>query len=174
MKYGEAVKQAMEELARDERIIFLGYNVCRGSMAYGTLKDIPLTKRIETPVAENLMTGLAIGMALDGLRPVLYFERHDFILNAMDSLVNHLDKVEFLSERQFKAPVIIRAVVGGTKPFYPGAQHVQDFSDMFKRTFKFPVRELREPNEIIRNYKEALRKEEPTMFIERRDWYGRI
>ena len=82
MKYGEAVKKSMEMLAQDERTLFIGYNLVRGSKAYGSLSDIPSEKIIEMPVAENLMAGLSNGLSIGGFRPVLIFERHDFMLNA--------------------------------------------------------------------------------------------
>jgi hypothetical protein len=78
---------AMAELGA-QGAIFIGYNVARGD-AMGTLKGIEENQKLETPVAENLMSGLAIGMSFEGFRPVLYFERHDFILVAMDAIVNH-------------------------------------------------------------------------------------
>ena len=93
MNYGETIKKSMERLEKDEKTIFIGYNISFGSQAYGTLKDIPSIQKIETPLAENLMVGLAIGLGMGGYRPVLFFERHDFILNALDGLVNHLDKM---------------------------------------------------------------------------------
>jgi len=161
----------MELLAREERTLFLGYNVLMGSRAYGTLSRVPAEKCLETPVAENLMAGMAIGMAMEGLRPVLFYERHDFMLNALDALVNHLDKIDGLSRGRFKAPVIIRAVVGGTKPIYPGLQHTQDFSPLFRSLFRFPVLELGTEDDIPRLYQETLTREEPVMFIERKDLY---
>lgn len=173
MTYSDALKQAMHYLAQDQRTVFIGYNINRGSRAYGTLNDVPPSKCIEMPIAENLMVGLAIGMVLEGFRPILYFERHDFILNAMDALVNHLDKIESISDGQYKVPVIIRAVIGGTRPFYPGPQHIQDFSEILKKIFHFSVKELKAPGEIVDSYKDALISHQPTMLIERRDWYGK-
>ena len=63
----------------------------------GTLKDVPDDQKIETPVAENLMVGLAIGMSFEGFKPVVYFERHDFMLVAADAISNHIDKIERIS-----------------------------------------------------------------------------
>ena len=55
------------------------------------------------------MSGLAIGMCLEGFLPVIYFERHDFMLVAADAIVNHIDKIERISHGEFKVPVIMRA-----------------------------------------------------------------
>ena len=173
MKYQDAIKQEMEKLANDDKVIFVGYNVSYGSRAYGTLKDIPKEKKLETPVTENLMAGLCTGLAMEGFKPVLFFERHDFMLIALDSLLNHLDKIDSMSLGEYKSPpVIIRAVVGATKPLYPGPQHLQDFTKIFKEIFHFPVIEVRNIQEIKKAYEEAGKFEKPVMIIERKDLYG--
>lgn len=171
MRYRDAIKNAMQELAADPRTVFLGYNVCFGSRAYGTLADILPERCLETPVAENLMAGLAIGMAVTGLRPVLFFERHDFILNALDALINHLDKMETLSQGQFRTPVLIRAVVGGTMPLHPGPQHIQDFTDAFRAMLAMPVLDPRTAAEVVNAYRQTLTATGPMMIVERRDLY---
>jgi pyruvate dehydrogenase E1 component beta subunit len=173
MKYQEAIKQEMEELVKDDKVIFLGYNILYGSNAYGTLKDVPKEKCIETPVAENLMAGLAMGLAMEGYKPVLFFERHDFMLIALDSLVNHLSKMETMSKSQFKAPIIIRAVIGATKPLNPGPQHTQDFTKLFKNILQFPVYSLNNVKDIKKYYKEAKKFDKPRMLIEKKDLYNK-
>lgn len=170
MKYKDALTKSMELLAQDEKVIFIGYNVVRGSRANGTLVNIPASRCIETPCAENLMADIGMGLALEGFKPVVYFERHDFVLNALDALVNHLDKMEEKKE-EFKMPMIIRAVVGGTKPFYPGRQHIQDFTHVFRDLFHFPVCDLNTPKEIIESYKNLDRFEHSTLLVEHRDLY---
>ncbi len=171
MKYGDAIKKSMEMLALDERVKFIGYNIKYGSRAYGTLKDIAFEKCLETPVAENLMTGLAIGMSLEGYKPVLFFERHDFLLNGIDSIVNHLDKIEKLSLGGYKTPVIIRTIVGSKKPIDPGLQHTQDYTESIRRMVSFSVIDLKKTLEIIPAYEEALKINDPIMLVERKELY---
>ncbi|GAB1353535.1 hypothetical protein MASR1M12_22710 [Erysipelotrichia bacterium] len=171
MKYRNAIINAMTKLASDKQTIFLGYNVLYGSRAYGTLAHVPAEQCLETPVAENLMVGLAIGMSLAGYRPVVFFERHDFILNALDGIVNHLDKIESMSHGQFKTPVIIRATVGGRTPLNPGPQHTQDFTEAFRSMLSFPVLDLTTPSEVMGAYETVLNCDSPIMLIERRDLY---
>ena len=171
MKYKEAVKNSMEMLAEDKNRIFLGYNIKFGSKAYGTLTDIPKSKLIETPVAESLMIGLATGMSLEGYLPVVFFERHDFMLNALDGIVNHLDKLERMSEGQYKTPVIIRAVIGSKKPLDAGLQHTQDFSEAFKKMIKFPIYEPKTSKEVIETYLLVKKLSTPTMVIEQKGLY---
>ena len=171
MKYMDALKQSMEMLSQDKNRIFLGYNICFGSQAYGTLKDVPKEKKIETPVAENLMVGLAIGMALEGYKPVLFFERHDFMLNALDGIANHLDKINELTHGKLNAPIIIRATVGSKKPLYPGIQHIQDHTCAFKKMVHFPIYEPKTSLEVIQTYEKIRDSQEPTMVIERKELY---
>lgn len=173
MKYGEAVKKSMEELAKDPRTFFIGYNLIRGSKGYGSLKDIPKDKIIETPVAENLMAGLGIGMAITNLRPVVIYERHDFILNALDAIVNHLGKFNELSEGQYNPPVIIRAIVGSKTPIDPGPQHNQDFTSQLESMVNFSVYDPACAKEIISTYKKIQKQGTPAIVIERRDLYNK-
>ncbi|MDO8528373.1 MAG: hypothetical protein Q7S06_00590 [Nanoarchaeota archaeon] len=171
MKYKEAVKKSMEMLAGENNTLFLGYNICFGSKGYGTMTDIPDEKKIETPLAENLMIGLAMGMSLEGYHPIIFFERHDFMLIALDGIVNHLDKIESMSKGEFHMPVIIRAVIGSTAPLNPGPQHTQDFTEAFKKMIKFPIYEPKTPKEIIECYEKAKNSHTPVMIIEKKDLY---
>ena len=172
MKYKDALKKSMEILSQDEKTIFIGYNIKYGSQFYGSLKDIPSNKKIETPVAENLMTGIAMGLALGGFKPILLFERHDFMLLALDAIVNHLDKLEEMSEGEFKAPIIIRTISATLKkPLDPGPQHTQDFSQQFKEMVSFPVLEPKSSQEIIECYEKARTFSTPLMIIEKKELY---
>jgi len=171
MKYKDALKLAMENLAKDEKVRFLGYNVKYGSKAYKTLEGVPPKQLIETPLAENLMADLGMGLALEGFKPVVFFERHDFMLNALDSIVNHIGKLEELSYGEFNCPLIIRATVGSTKPLYPGLQHMQDFTTIFKDLLKFEVHDLKTSEEVLARYNEARGFTRPVMLVERKDLY---
>ncbi|MBI2004018.1 hypothetical protein HYS72_00985 [Candidatus Pacearchaeota archaeon] len=171
MKYKDAIKKSMEELAKLDKVRFLGYNINYGSRAYGTLSDIPKEKCIETPVAENLMIGLAIGISLEGYKPLVFFERHDFMLNSLDAIVNHLDKIEKMSYGQFKTPVIIRATIGSKKPLMPGVQHTQNYTEIFKKIVSFPVYEPLNSKQILECYNEVKKFENPVLIIEKRELY---
>lgn len=128
MTYKQSITAAMDELAKDPDVVFIGYGITRGK-AMGTLANVPAEKLVEFPVAENLMVGAAIGMSLRGRKPVVFIERCDFLLNAMDAIVNHLVKIDVMSRGQFKPAIILRVVVGNSeKPLFTGETHVQDFS----------------------------------------------
>ncbi len=128
MTYKEAITDAMTELAADPAVCFIGYGITHGK-AMGTLANVKREQLIETPVAENLMVGLATGLALRGRVPVVFIERCDFILNALDAIVNHLVKINTMSRGEFKPAAIIRVIVGNKeKPLFTGETHTQNFS----------------------------------------------
>jgi len=129
MTYREMITNRCTKYAKNPKVIFMGYNTVKGSRMYGTLNGVPESQCIEMPVAENLMVGMAIGMALNGYLPVVCFERHDFLLLGLDALINHMDKLPELSGGQYKLPILVRAIVGGTKPIEPGVQHKQDYKE---------------------------------------------
>ena len=170
MLYKQAINESMKQIGLYPNSVFLGYNVKYGKAA-GTLEGVSEDKLIETPVAENLMMGMAIGMSLNGKLPVVYFERFDFVLNAVDSILNHLDKIELLSDKEFIPRVIIRCVVGNTeKPLFSGPTHTQDFSWMFLRS-SFPLYLCATPDDIIDAYSLVLKTEKSAMVVEYKDLY---
>jgi pyruvate dehydrogenase E1 component alpha subunit len=169
ISYKDAVEKAMTELG-EQGAIFIGYNVLKGD-AMGTLKNVPAEQKLETPVAENLMSGLAIGMSFEGFLPVIYFERHDFMLVAMDAIVNHIDKIERISHGEYKVPVIIRAVTADAGPFYSGITHSQDFTEMLKKAVSFPVIDPVSGVDVLNAFRAAAKSEKPAIIIERKSRY---
>jgi len=154
--YKEMLIHAMDELAADPLVRFVGYGVKIGGRAMGTLKNVPNSQLIEMPVAENLMVSFAIGLSLKGLKPVVFIERFDFILNAMDAIVNHLDKIADISHGEFTPTMILRIVVGNRdKPLFTGKTHTQDFSYGLKQFVKVPVIQLVQASEIVTQYQSA-------------------
>jgi pyruvate/2-oxoglutarate/acetoin dehydrogenase E1 component len=165
----DAVKLSMRRLA-DEGAIFVGYNVRHGA-AYGSLKDIPGAQLLETPLAENLMMGLSAGMSLEGFRPVVFFERHEFMLNAMDAIVNTLDAIETISDGEYRMPVIIKAVAGSIKPFYAGYTHTGNMAQAMKGFVHFPVYEPQTGPEVLAAYALAREATGPVMVSEMKELY---
>jgi pyruvate dehydrogenase E1 component alpha subunit len=166
ISYKDAINKCMTDLG-EEGAIFIGYNVLKGD-AMGTLKSVPNEQKLETPVAENLMSGLAIGMSFEGLLPVLYFERHDFMLVAADAIGNHIDKIERISHGEFKVPLIIRAVTADGGPFYSGPTHQQDFTEVFRKLVSFPVIDPKNGSEVLKAYETFKHLNGPIMIIERK------
>jgi pyruvate/2-oxoglutarate/acetoin dehydrogenase E1 component len=165
----------MNHVGADPRSVFIGYNVGCGGLANGTLIDVPPAQRIETPVAENLMVSMAIGMSLAGHKPIVYIERFDFILNAMDALVNHLDKIKLLSDGHFNPHILLRVVVGGTQaPLFTGPTHTQNFTQALRSFVQFDILELKHTSQVKEFYHRAWERLDitSTMLVEYRDKYN--
>jgi hypothetical protein len=169
MKFKDAVTQGMTELG-DEGAIFIGYSLLPGD-AMGTLKNVPDNQKIETPVAENLMVGLAIGMSFEGFKPVVYFERHDFMLVAADAIGNHIDKIERISHGEFKVPVVLKTVVDDGGLFYSGPTHSQNFTKVFRELVDFPVLDPQTPEEALDMYRYAKDSDGPVMIVEHKRFH---
>ncbi len=132
-RYKDELVKAMNMLAEDEKVLFLGQSVAYpGHIMYTTIEQIPLCKRIELPVMEEVQLGICTGLALEGWLPVSIYPRLDFLLRAMDQLVNHLDKIAEMSGGQFNPKVIIRSMVGSNNPLQSGPQHTMDHTNALK------------------------------------------
>ena len=171
--YKDAIRESMEDIAKNPNAIFLGSNVKYGTKGDGAFINIPEHQLLETPVAENLMLSMAIGMSIEGYLPIVYYERFDFILNALDAMVNHLDKISYMSDKEFNPKVIIRAVVGGKKKhFFTGPTHTQDFTSAMKKMVNFPIIKLpNNPLKIKDWYKIAFESDRSFLIIEEKDKY---
>ena len=169
MTYKQAITDANTELGKDPKTRFIGYGLKKGR-AMGTLSGVDESQIIEMPVAENLLLGSAIGMSLTGLKPVVFIERMDFLMNCMDALVNHLDKIREISNGEFAPRVIIRCVVGNvTKPLYTGATHTQDFSSALREMVKIPIYELINEKFARRAYEITSERGQSAIIVEYKD-----
>lgn len=148
MTYKEAITKCMTTIGRNHNAVFIGYNTAYGSRMYGTLNGVPKNKCVETPVDENLMCGIAMGMSLQGFLPIVCFERHDFILVALDAIVNHINKMPRLSGDQFNFPVVLRAIVGSNKPLDPGIQHTDNYTGIIKNHTDITIHDMNSVDKI--------------------------
>lgn len=169
MTYKEQITSSNTELGKDPKTRFIGYGLQKGR-ALGTLKNVPSEQILEMPVAENLMMGVAIGMALTGLKPVVFVERMDFFMNAMDALVNHLDKINDISNGEFNPKVIIRCIVGNvTKPLYTGATHTQDYTSALREMTDIPVYSVLNKDFAKTAYELAMTRNKSCIIVEYKD-----
>ena len=138
MSYLKELQYSMKFLAKNKIVIFLGESVVYpGSSIFVSLKDVPKSKKIEIPVMEEVQTGMAIGMALNGYIPVSCYPRFDFLILAANQLTNHLDKIDYLTNNNFKSKILIRTMIGSTKPLNAGLQHTQDHTNALKNYCNF-------------------------------------
>jgi len=176
MKYFDELKRAMNYLAENEKTIFIGQAVeVPGTAMSNTLKDINLNKRIELPVAEEMQMGITTGLALNGNIPISIFPRWNFLLLAMNQLINHLDKINIMSNDGFSVKTIIRTSVGSQRPLHPQHQHVGDFTEEVKKMCTtIDVIKLNEPEEIFYSYEKALNRKDgrSTILVEYGDYYN--
>src|SRR5438034_11048006 len=124
----EAICEATEqEMARDDSVVVFGLDVDDPKAIQGTTLGLPSRFGAErcfgTPLSEDAMTGAAIGMALAGLRPIHVHIRMDFLMLAMNQLVNVAAKTRYMYGGQVHLPLVVRAMIG--KSWGQGAQHSQ-------------------------------------------------
>ena len=174
MKYKNEIIKSMEWLSKKEDTIFIGQSVLySGNAIYNTLNTLPEEKRLELPVFEDVQMGMSTGLALEGFTPITCFPRFDFLLRCMDSLVNHLDKIQYMTENIFQPKVIIRTSIGAKFPLDGGIQHTRDYTQMMKDTLtEVDVVLLNEPEEIFPSFEKAYNKSGSTMIIEWGDYYN--
>jgi len=176
MKYFEELKKSMNYLAKNERTIFLGQAVkVPGTAMSNTLKEINSNKLIELPVAEEMQMGMTNGLAINGLIPVSIFPRWNFLLLAMNQLINHLDKIKLMSNDEYKTKVIVRTGIGSTRPLHPQYQHVGDFTDAVRKMCSnIEVIKLNETKDIFLAYKKALERKDgnSTIIVKYDDYYN--
>ena len=163
-----SLNAAMLMLASDPRVIFLGQNVCYdGNVMFKDLEGIPMNRRLELPVAEEMQMGMSIGLSLQGYIPVSVYPRMDFLLLAMNQLVNHLDKLESMSQGQYKPKVIIRTKVGAKTPLNAGPQHTQDHTEAIRAMLtNVDVLKIRKADHALITYKGALLSPRSTLIVE--------
>ncbi len=161
-------------LGEKSRTIFLGQQVrYPGSVCFDTLQGVPMEKRIELPVAEEMQMGMSLGLALEGFLPITIYPRIDFLLSAIDQLSNHLDVLEELTHGEYKAKVIIRTLIGSRSPLYPGIQHCRDHSHVFRTLLKnIPVLTPKTSQEVTQAYQDAMSYKGSTLVIEDANLYG--
>jgi pyruvate/2-oxoglutarate/acetoin dehydrogenase E1 component len=166
----------MQFLAEDPRTLFLGQAVAvPGTAMSNTLKDIESHRLIELPVAEELQMGMTTGLALAGAVPVSIFPRWNFLLCAMSQLVNHLDKLQVMSNGRYKTKAIVRTGIGSERPLHPQHQHVGDYTQALRSMCTtLDVIRLDEPDQIFPAYEKALLRDDgrSTLIVEYGDYYS--
>jgi len=174
MKYKDELIRSMEWLGEKDDTIFLGQSVkYSGNAIFNTLSTLHDSMKIETPVFEEVQMGMSTGMAMDGLVPISCFPRFDFLMRCMDSLVNHLDKMQVMTENTFKPKVIMRTSIGSTNPLNGGVQHTQDYTKVFKDILtEVDVILLNEPEEIFPTFQNAYENDGSSLIIEWGDYYN--
>jgi pyruvate dehydrogenase E1 component beta subunit len=173
MNYKEEIFKGMELLNDHPKTIFIGQAVeYKGTALTHQVKHFPKEKLLEMPVAEEFQAGVALGLAIEGYIPVSIYPRMNFIILAMNQIVNHLDKWEAMSVGQSKPKIIMKAVVGSQFPLDPGHQHKANYTECFRSMCtNIDVVELLYGPDVMPAYERALNSDRSTLIIEHGDLY---
>ena len=166
--YSNQIIKSMNYLSSKKDTIFLGQSVnYPGNLLYKTLIKVPKKKKIELPVFEEVQMGMSLGMALNGMFPITCFPRFDFLVCAMNQLINHVDKINHITKAQFSPKMIIRVLVGAKMPLDGGEQHTQNYTKELKSIFKsINVIELQDEKNIFSIYKNAFNNGKINLIVE--------
>ena len=173
MSYKQEVQKGMDLLAEQPNSIFIGQAVeYKGTALTHQVKSFDSYKLLELPVAEEMQAGFALGLALEGYLPISLYPRMNFIILAMNQIINHLDKWEAMSCGMSKPKVIMKAVAGSQYPLDPGHQHRANYTQAFKSMVtNIDVVELLYPEQVFPAYQKALDTNKSTLIIEHGDFY---
>ncbi|WP_243029028.1 alpha-ketoacid dehydrogenase subunit beta [Thermus albus] len=174
--FAEATREAMEEeMARDPRVFLMGEDIAKQGGIFGQFKGLPqrfgLERIRDTPISEPTLVGAALGAALVGARPVLDIHFADFLLLAMDELVNQMASLRYMSGGKLKAPVVIRAPDGAIRS--AGAHHSKSLEGLFLHLPGFKVVAPATPRDAKGLLKSAIRAEDPVLYLEHKALYPR-
>ncbi len=175
MNYKEELCKAMKLLSENPKTLLLGQTVKYGGTSmFHMLKDFSDERKIELPVAEEMQMGISLGLSLEGYIPISVYPRMDFLILAINQLVNHLDKCEEMSDGQFKPKVIIRTAIGSVEPLMPGVQHNQNHTEALRlMCTNIDVILLEEADQILSAYKKVLESDKSTILVEIPDLYNK-
>ncbi len=173
--YREALNQALrEEMRRDERVFLMGEEVGFYQGAYkvskGLLEEFGPERVLDTPITELGFTGLAVGAAMAGLRPVVEMMTFNFSLLALDQIVNSAAKMLYMSGGQFRVPMVIRGPGGSAHQL--SAQHSQALEAWFCHVPGLKVVMPSTPADAKGLLKSAVRDNNTVIFIESEVLYG--
>jgi pyruvate/2-oxoglutarate/acetoin dehydrogenase E1 component len=171
LTYAEAIREAtQQEMARDPSVIVFGIGADDFKAVYGTtrglLEQFGPERVFDTPLSEDAMTGVSIGAALAGLRPIHVHIRMDFVLLAMNQIVNIAAKARYMYGGSVCVPIVIRSVIG--RSWGQGAQHSQGLHALFMHIPGLRVVAPSSPYDAKGCLIQSIRDDNPVMFIEHR------
>jgi pyruvate/2-oxoglutarate/acetoin dehydrogenase E1 component len=174
INYGEALYEACsQEMQIDPNVFVYGLGVDDPKGHYGTTKDLHKkfgSKRcFDTPLSEDAMTGIGIGSALAGLRPIFVHQRMDFLLLCMNQLVNMAAKMRYITSGEHNVPIVVRAAIG--RSWGQGAQHSQALQALFCHIPGLKVVAPTTPHDAKGMLITSIRDNNPVIFIEHRMLY---
>ncbi len=169
LTFAEAVREALaEEMRRDKTVCILGEDVAEAGTPFkvlsGLFEEFGKDRVINTPISEAGFTGIGVGAAMTGLRPVIDIMFGDFSTLIMDQMVNQAAKVHYMSGGKWKVPMVLRTTLGATRR--SAAQHSQSLHAWFSHIPGLKVALPSTPYDAKGLLKSAIRDENPVVFFE--------
>jgi pyruvate dehydrogenase E1 component beta subunit len=172
--YADAIREALaEEMRRDPNVLLMGEDIALYGGAFGVtrglVQEFGESRVVNTPISEGGFTGVAIGAALTGLRPVVEYMFMDFIALAADQIVNHAAKFRAVYGDQAKVPIVFRAAAGAGRSY--GATHSQMLEGWFMHMPGLKVVAPATAEDAKGLMISAIRDNDPVLFVEHKDLY---
>jgi acetoin:2,6-dichlorophenolindophenol oxidoreductase subunit beta len=174
LTFAQAIREALaEEMRRDPRVCIMGEDVAEAGTPFkvlsGLVEEFGKDRVLDTPISEAGFTGLAVGAAMTGLRPIVDIMFGDFITLTMDQMVNQAAKVHYMSGGKWKVPMVMRTTLGATRR--SAAQHSQSLHAWFSHVPGLKVVLPSTPYDAKGLLKTAIRDENPVVFFEDKMMY---
>tara|TARA_B100000424_G_scaffold226932_1_gene187554 strand:- start:85 stop:1065 length:981 start_codon:yes stop_codon:yes gene_type:complete len=175
VQYREALREAMvEEMRKDQNVFLMGEEVAEYNGAYkvsqGMLEEFGPERVIDTPIAELGFAGIAVGAAMNGLRPIVEFMTWNFALLASDQIINSAAKVLQMSGGQYSCPIVFRG--GNGQAGQLAATHSQSFESFYAHVPGLKVVTPSTPYDAKGLLKAAIRDDDPVLIMESEKMYG--
>jgi pyruvate/2-oxoglutarate/acetoin dehydrogenase E1 component len=172
--FAQAIREALiEEMRRDSRVCILGEDVAEAGTPFkvlsGLVQEFGKDRVIDTPISEAGFTGVGVGAAMTGMRPVVDIMFGDFLTLTMDQLVNQAAKVHYMSGGKWKVPMVLRTTLGATRR--SAAQHSQSLHAWLSHIPGLKVVMPSTPYDAKGLLKTAIRDENPIIFFEDKMMY---
>jgi len=169
LTFGEAIREALaEEMRRDSRVLIMGEDVAEAGTPFkvlsGLVEEFGTSRVVDTPISEAGFTGLGVGAAMTGLRPVVDIMFGDFLTLIMDQVVNQAAKIHYMSGGAWRVPLVVRTTLGATRR--SAAQHSQSLHAWVSHVPGLKVALPSTPADAKGLLKTAIRDDNPVVFFE--------
>ncbi len=177
LSFGEAIREAIaEEMRRDPTVVLLGEDVAEAGTTFKVLKglveEFGKNRIIDTPISEAGFTGIGVGAAMTGMRPIVDIMFGDFLTLIMDQVVNQAAKIHYMSGGKWKVPMVVRATMGATRR--SAAQHSQSLHAWPSHIPGLKVAVPSTPHDAKGLLKSSIRDDNPVIFFEDKMSYTKV
>jgi pyruvate dehydrogenase E1 component beta subunit len=177
LSFGDAIKEAIaEEMRRDSTVVLMGEDVAEAGTTFkvltGLVDEFGKDRIIDTPISEAGFTGLGVGAAMAGMRPIVDIMFGDFLMIIMDQVANQAAKIHYMSGGRWKVPMVIRCTMGATRR--SAAQHSQSLHAWPSHIPGLKVVVPSTPYDAKGLFKAAVREDNPVVIFEHKISYRKV